>query len=56
MKFISCEVCKNLIDNSEAEICIVCKSKYCAECCRHSNNYCSRCNTKIFKKKFDKFI
>ena len=56
MKFCSCDICKNLYDNDELEICIVCKTKYCNSCCGYSHNYCNKCNTKIFKKKFDKFF
>ena len=29
MKFCSCEICKNLVDNEELQICLVCKTKYC---------------------------
>lgn len=56
MDFYSCEICKNIIDFDDAEVCLVCRKKYCFDCYTTCHHYCKNCNTKILNKKFDKFI
>lgn len=50
MKFCSCDICKNLTDNEELAICVVCKTKYCKNCKNNMHNYCRFCNTKIIDR------
>lgn len=54
MKFCSCDICKNLIDNEDLEICLVCKTKYCKTCKNNMHNYCRFCNTKIIDRNLTK--
>lgn len=50
MKFYSCDLCGKLYDNESLEICIVCKTKVCKDCCKKSGGYCRKCCTKMFLK------
>ena len=50
MKFYSCDVCKNVYENCDLELCLVCKTKYCKTCKEKMHNYCCCCNSKIFSK------
>lgn len=54
MKFCSCDICKNLYDNSDMELCLVCKTKYCKNCKTRMHNYCYNCNSKIISKNLTK--
>lgn len=55
MKFSSCDICGKLCENKSMQICVVCKSRYCNDCCENCNGCCRKCNTKIIKK-IDKTI
>lgn len=50
MKFCSCDICGELFDNQNLEICVVCKTKICKECCKKCGGYCRECQTKILTK------
>lgn len=54
MKFCSCDVCKNLDDFDNMEICVVCKTKYCKNCKSNMNNYCRLCNSEIYDRNLTK--
>ena len=54
MRFCSCDICNDLMEYEDMEICVVCKTKYCKNCKDKLHNYCRVCNTKIYSRKFDK--
>lgn len=54
MRFYSCDICGNLIENQNLEICVVCKNKICKDCFAKSGGYCRCCNTKIWAKNLTK--
>lgn len=55
MRFYSCDICGEICDNKNLEICIVCKNKICENCFKKSGGYCRYCNSKIFSKKLTKY-
>lgn len=47
MNFKSCEICKELKENDDLKICLVCGKSFCRNCYFDNNQFCSFCNSEI---------
>lgn len=47
MDFYSCDICKELIDGEDINLCEICESRFCNACKEYLGGNCKKCYGKI---------